>query len=61
MSNPLAYFQWNPKEFARFKRAYNRCKRKVFIFQGQKVIKDYAKYLIEAVETLPKEPNPQAN
>lgn len=48
--NPAKEFANRPMEYAEFKILYKSCKGDSFRFYGQTVLKQYAKYLIEAVD-----------
>jgi len=42
--------QFTPKKLAELKKAYNNCTEKTFVFDGQEILKAYAKYMIEFLE-----------
>ena len=47
--------EWTRPMLERFKKAHKKCTEKSFMFEGHEYVRDYAKYLIEYLETqLPK-------
>ena len=47
----MAVINWTPKKLKRFKRAYHKATTETFVFEGHEFLKDYAKYLIQYLET----------
>ena len=45
------YVSWSLLKLGQFRRAYKACKGDSFTFEGHEFLKDYAKYLIEYLET----------
>ena len=43
---------WTKSKLRRLKKAYEEAKTEIFIFDGVEVVKRYAQYLIEYLETL---------
>ena len=54
MARDVTLIEWNREKLERFKRVYRKSGaggRQVFEFEGYEFVLDYAKYLIEYLET----------
>ena len=48
--NPLHMINFNREKLNKLKKAYAACKDETFVFEGQHLLKGYAKYMIQYLE-----------